>query len=69
MDDKSRTIDELKNRATAGNRKAINELERRGFSFCVHFGYENAADILRSMDIAFHGGFLYEYLQKRHGIA
>lgn len=47
---------------------ACRVLERRGLSFCAHFGTDNAVEILGHMDRAFDGGFLYEWMRERFGL-
>jgi hypothetical protein len=47
---------------------AVLELESRGLTFCVHFGYSNAISRLRSMDEACSAGHLYEWLRDECGI-
>lgn len=53
---------------TEPQRAACLKLESRGLSFCAHFGYENAEDILLAMDVAVQGGFLYEWMDSQFGI-
>lgn len=53
---------------TEPQRAACLELESRGLSFCTHFGYENAEDILYAMDVAFQLGILYEWMSAQFGI-
>jgi hypothetical protein len=55
-------------RATPHNRRAMRELERRGFKFCVHFGTENAAARLNAMNRAMREGRLYEHLKTDLGV-
>lgn len=47
---------------------AMEELEKRGFSFCGHFGYENAIDLLAGMNAAMEDGRLDDYLRIYFGI-
>jgi hypothetical protein len=42
-------MESLKEIATPDQRIAMRELERRGYRFCVDFGYQNAIEILESM--------------------
>lgn len=58
----------LKAKADPVNAPAIIELESRGLQFCVHFGYANAADVLRGMDRAIALGGLYEWMNGRLGM-
>ncbi len=68
MNDKEAAIAILKAKADPKNREAIAVLEARGFKFCVHFGYANAADVLRGMDRAMALGCLYEWAKGRLGM-
>lgn len=45
----SELVEELKNKADARNRYAMEELEARGFQFLVDFGYHNAAAKLQQL--------------------
>lgn len=47
---------------------ACRKLEERGFSFCGHFGTENAVKILAGMDRAADMGILDEWLLNYMGI-
>lgn len=68
MTDRDAFFEEMKALANPVNRAAIDELEARGFAFLYHFGYENAAEHLRAMNIARDSGFLYEHLRSRYGM-
>ena len=61
------TTKELVNRldlkVTPEQMAAIEKLEERGFTFCGHYGYENAVELLEQMDRAFRGGYLEEWLK------
>lgn len=45
-----KVIEKLKAKANPKNARAIRILERRGLTFGGHYGYENAADVLRQMN-------------------
>lgn len=47
---------------------AVEELERRGLEFFVHFGTANAQERLREMDSAYSAGQLYEWMRDALGI-
>lgn len=64
----SSLIDHLKAKATPANRKAIEILEARGFTFLHSYGYENALFKLTTMDQAMNEGRLFEFLQANFGI-
>ena len=53
------TIKLLKIRVTARQRRACVYLERRGYLFCAHFGYANAAEMARK--VRANGGHLREF--------
>lgn len=61
-------IDHLKAKATPANRRAIDILEDRGFTFLLHYGYENALFKLTAMDKAMSEGRLFEFLKANFGI-
>jgi hypothetical protein len=61
-------IQSLRAKATSQNREAWDELERRGLKFLAHFGYENADEVLREMNMFVDMGLLYWWLQHRLGI-
>jgi hypothetical protein len=48
---------------------ACRTLESRGLSFCIHFGTENASDLLADMNRAFDLGVLYEWMRNRCGVS
>lgn len=64
----SSLIEELKLKVDIRNQKAIRILERRGFHFLHHYGYENAADKMEAMNRAFENGYLPQFLQAEFGI-
>ena len=53
--------------ATTENLKAMKVLDERGLKFCVHFGYGNAATVLREMDEAIEAGNLFDYMAYQLG--
>ena len=64
----SKSLDKLKELADSRNRRAIRELERRGFRFGVHFGTENAADRLKRLDDSIREKRLFQHLREEFGI-
>lgn len=54
--------------ADAENRAAMIELENRGFTALVHFGFANAAARLQAIDQAMKEGRLYEHMKMTYGI-
>lgn len=60
--------EEFRSQTTPENLAAWDELERRGFSLCYHFGYENAASTLADMELWASWGLLYEFLRIRFGM-
>lgn len=61
-------VEKLKRKANPKNARAMKILENRGFRFLVHFGTQNAAEILRDMNRAKRQGRLYEFLNRNLGV-
>ena len=64
----SKVVEDIIKKQPKPVQAAIRELEERGLSFCVHFGYDTAIAVKAALDKAFREGRLYEHLAKFHGI-